>query len=69
MSCDKDNNEWDFIPVETADEIVFEDMTECKRLKNWKKWLKIRKQQNKLLGLKVNLFILLLIGTTSGVGR
>lgn len=54
MNCNEDN-EWEYIPVETADEIMScGDMIECKRLRNWNKWLKIRKQQHKSLGLKVN---------------
>ncbi|XP_015364671.1 PREDICTED: uncharacterized protein LOC107162332 [Diuraphis noxia] len=46
--------EWEYIPVETADEIMLcGDVVESKRLKNWNKWLKIRKQQHKHLGLMV----------------
>lgn len=51
-----EDSEWECIPVETADEVILRgDMIECKRLKNWNRWLKIRKQQHKHLGLKVNI--------------
>lgn len=51
-----EDNEWEYIPVETADEIMSSgDVIECKRLQNWSRWLKIRKQQHKILGLKVNI--------------
>ncbi|XP_029342358.1 MYCBP-associated protein-like [Acyrthosiphon pisum] len=53
MSCNQDI-EWEYIPVETADEVMLcGDVAESKRLKNWNRWLKIRKQQNKYLGLMV----------------
>lgn len=52
------DDEWKCIPVETTDEIIlFGDMIECKKLKNWNRWLKIRKKQHKHLGLKVNISI------------
>lgn len=55
MGCNGDI-EWEYIPVETADEIMpCGDVIECKRLQNWNRWLKIRKQQHKSLGLKVNM--------------
>lgn len=51
-----EDSEWECIPVETVDEVILRgDMIECKRLKNWNRWLKIRKQQHKHLGLKVNI--------------
>lgn len=53
MSCNLDK--WEYIPVETADEIMLcGDVVESKSLKNWSRWLKIRKQQHKHLGLMVN---------------
>ncbi|XP_025202638.1 uncharacterized protein LOC112599790 [Melanaphis sacchari] len=53
MSCNQDN-EWEYVPVETADEIMLcGDVVESKSLKNWNRWLKIRKQQHKYLGLMV----------------
>jgi len=55
MACNQ-NIEWKYIPVETADEIMLcGDVVESKCLKNWNKWLKIRKQQHKHLGLMVNI--------------
>lgn len=55
MFCDQDD-EWQYLPIETADEVTScGDITECKRLKNWNKWLKIRKQQHEHLGLMVKL--------------
>lgn len=55
MSWNEDS-EWEYITVETADEIMScGDVIECKRLQNWNRWLKIRKQQHKSLGLKVNI--------------
>jgi len=54
MSCNQDN-EWEYVPVETADEVISSgDVLECKRLKNWKRWLQIRKKQQQYLGLNVN---------------
>lgn len=54
MICNQDT-EWEYIPVETADEVMScGDVIECKQLKNWNRWLKIRKQQHKYLGLMVN---------------
>lgn len=54
MFCDKKNNEWDYIPVEIDDEVIScGNIVECKQLKNWNRWLKIRKQQHKHLGLMV----------------
>lgn len=53
MSCDQET-EWEYIPVETADEVMScGDVIESKELNNWNKWLKIRKQQQKYLSLKV----------------
>jgi len=55
MSSNQDN-EWEYIPVETADEIMLcGDVDESKSLKNWNRWLKIRKRQHKYLGLMVNI--------------
>lgn len=49
------NDEWKNLPVETADEVIsYGDMRECKRLENWNRWLKIRKEQHKHIGLMVN---------------
>ncbi|XP_050540302.1 MYCBP-associated protein-like [Daktulosphaira vitifoliae] len=43
-----------FIDVETADDIISSNNeVECHQLKNWKRWLKIRKKQQKYLGLKI----------------
>lgn len=53
MSCNQDD-EWEYTAVETADDIMIcGDSEQCKRLKNWSKWLSIRKQQHKHLGLMV----------------
>ncbi|XP_026807747.1 uncharacterized protein LOC113550231 [Rhopalosiphum maidis] len=53
MSCNQDD-EWEYVPVETADEIMLcGDVVESKSLRNWNRWLKIRKQQHKYLGLMV----------------
>lgn len=55
MFSDSDN-EWEYIPVETADEVdVCGDLIECNQLKNWNRWLKIRKKQQKYLGLMVSI--------------
>jgi hypothetical protein len=55
MSCNQDD-EWEYVPVETADEIMLcGDVVESKSLRNWNRWLKIRKQQHKYLGLMVNI--------------
>lgn len=52
---DGDKEIWEYIPVETADELMScGDVIECNRLKNWNKWLRIRKQQQKHLGLMVS---------------
>lgn len=54
MICNQDT-EWQYMPVETADEVMFcGDVIESKQLINWNRWLKIRKQQHKHLGLMVN---------------
>lgn len=54
MFSNKENDEWEYIPVETADEVMScGNIVECKFLKNWNRWLKIRKQQHKYLGLMV----------------
>lgn len=40
--------------METADEVMScGNIVECNRLKNWNRWLKIRKQQYSHLGLTV----------------
>lgn len=54
MFCDQIHDEWEYIPVETADEVMSSgNIVECNRLKNWNRWLKIRKQQYSHLGLTV----------------
>lgn len=53
MYCDQ-NNDWTYLPVETADEVMScGEMIECASLANWNRWLKIRKRQHRRLGLMV----------------
>lgn len=55
MFSDSDD-QWEYIPVETADEVNSHgDVIECNQLKNWNRWLKIRKEQHKNLGLMVKI--------------
>lgn len=50
-----DDVSWEYIPVETAEEVMAcSDVPfESNCLKNWNRWMKIRKRQHEHLGLMV----------------
>lgn len=58
INCTEDDEPWEYVPVESADEVMScGDVIECTRLKNWNRWLKIRKEQQKHLGLMVSFLL------------